>query len=67
MHLTIISDTKGTILSLPIDRDINIQESDWISIGECKYCVRQKEYDIEPIHDVNCRQAFVKRITVYVF
>lgn len=67
MYLTIISDTKGTILSLPIDRDINIQASDWIAIGECKYCVRRKEYSIEPINDTNCRQAVVKSIKIYVF
>lgn len=67
MYLTIISDTKGTILSLPIDKDINIQDNDWIAIGECKYCVRQKEYSIESITDTGCRQAVVKCITLHVF
>ena len=67
MYLTIISDTKGTILSCPIDKDINIQDNDWIAIGECKYCVRRKEYSIESITYTGCRQAIVKCITLHVF
>ena len=52
MLCEIISETKGTIINLSIQSDINVSRDDYIEINNVKYVVRRKEYilktEIEP-------------------
>ena len=43
MLCEIISETKGTIINLPIQDDINVSRDDYIEINKKKYIVRRKE------------------------
>ena len=44
MLYEIISETKGTIINLPIQGDINVSRDDYIEINNVRYVVRRKEY-----------------------
>ena len=44
MLCEIISETKGTIINLPIQSDINVSRDDYIEINNVRYVVRRKEY-----------------------
>lgn len=44
MLCEIISETKGTIINLPIQGDINVSRDDYIEINNVRYVVRRKEY-----------------------
>lgn len=53
MYLTIISDTKGTILSCPIDKDINIQDTDIIdSLNDVTVNIRRSIKALQTLKDV---------------
>lgn len=55
MLCEIISETKGTIINLPIQGDINVSRDDYIEINNVRYVVRRKEYilktETEPTGD----------------
>lgn len=42
MLCEIISETKGTIINLPIQGDINVSRDDYIEINNVRYVVRRK-------------------------
>ena len=44
MLCEIISETKDTIINLPIQSDINVSRDDYIEINNVRYVVRRKEY-----------------------
>lgn len=66
MLCKIISETKGTIINLPIQGDINISRDDYIEINNVKYVVRRKEYILKTENDPTQRQIHITRIVIYV-
>lgn len=66
MLCEIISETKGTIINLPIQGDINVSRDDYIEINNVRYIVRQKEYILKTENDPTQRQIHITRIVIYV-
>ena len=66
MLCKIISETKGTIINLPIQGDINVSRDDYIKINNVKYVVRRKEYILKTENDPTQRQIHITRIVIYV-
>ena len=66
MLCEIISETKGTIINLPIQGDINVSRDDYIEINNVRYVVRQKEYILKIETDPTERQVYITRIVIYV-
>ena len=66
MLCEIISETKGTIINLPIQGNINISRDDYIEINNVRYVVRQKEYILKIETDSAERQVYITRIVIYV-
>lgn len=66
MLCEIISETKGTIINLPIQGDINVSRDDYIEINNVRYVVRQKEYILKTENDPTQRQIHITRIVIYV-
>ena len=66
MLCEIISETKGTIINLPIQGDINISRDDYIEINNVRYVVRRKEYILKTEIEPTGRQVYITRIVIYV-
>lgn len=66
MLCEIISETKGTIINLPIQGDIDVSRDDYIEINNIRYVVRQKEYILKTENDPTQRQIHITRIVIYV-
>ena len=66
MLCEIISETKGTIINLPIQGDINVGHDDYIEINNVRYVVRRKEYILKTENDPTQRQIHIIRIVIYV-
>lgn len=66
MLCEIISETKGTIINLPIQGDINVSRYDYIEINNVQYVVRRKEYILKTETDPTQRQTYITRIVIYV-
>lgn len=66
MLCEIISETKGTIINLPIQGDINVGHNDYIEINNVRYVVRRKEYILKTENDPTQRQIHITRIVIYV-
>ena len=66
MLCEIISETKGTIINLPIQGDINVSLEDYIEIQNVLYIVRQKEYILKTETAPTGRQVYITRIVIYV-
>ncbi len=66
MLCEIISETKGTIIKLPIQGDINVSRDDYIEINNLRYVVRRKEYILKAENDPTQRQVYIARIIIYV-
>lgn len=66
MLCEIISETKGTIINLPIQGDINVGHDDYIEINNVRYVVRRKEYILKTENDPTQRQIHITRIVIYV-
>ena len=66
MLCEIISETKGTIVNLPIQGNINISCDDYIEINNVRYIVRRKEYILKAETDPTQRQTYITRIVIYV-
>lgn len=66
MLCEIISETKGTIINLSIQSDINVSRDDYIEINSVKYVVRQKEYILKTEIEPTERQVYITRIVIYV-
>ena len=66
MLCEIISKTKGTIVNLPIQSDINVSRDDYIEINNVRYVVRRKEYILKTENDPTQRQIHITRIVIYV-
>lgn len=66
MLCEIISETKGTIINLPIQGDINISRDDYIEIDNVRYLVHQKEYILKTETKPTGRQVYITRIVIYV-
>ena len=66
MLCKIISETKGTIINLPIQGDINVSRDDYIKINNVRYVVRRKEYILKTENDPTQRQIHITRIVIYV-
>ena len=66
MLCEIISETKGTIINLPIQSDINVSRDDYIEINNVRYIVRQKEYILKTENNSAERQVYITRIVIYV-
>ena len=66
MLCEIISETKGTIINLPIQGDINASRDDYIEINNVQYVVRRKEYILKTENDPTQRQIYITRIVIYV-
>lgn len=66
MLCEIISETKGTIINLPIQSDINVSHDDYIEINNVRYVVRRKEYILKTENDPTQRQIHITRIVIYV-
>jgi hypothetical protein len=66
MLCEIISETKGTIINLPIQGDINISRDDYIEINNVRYVVRRKEYILKTETNPTERQTYITRIVIYV-
>lgn len=66
MLCEIISETKGTIINLPIQGDINISRDDYIEIDNARYLVHQKEYILKTETEPTGRQVYITRIVIYV-
>ena len=66
MLCEIISETKGTIINLPIQGDINVSRDDYIEINNVRYVVRRKEYILKTETEPTGRQVYITRIVIYV-
>lgn len=66
MLCKIISETKGTIINLPIQSDINVSHNDYIEINNVRYVVRRKEYILKTKTNPTERQTYITRIVIYV-
>ena len=66
MLCEIISETKGTIINLPIQSDINVSRDDYIEINNVRYIVRRKEYILKTETEPTGRQVYITRIVIYV-
>lgn len=66
MLCEIISETKGTIINLSIQGDINVSRDDYIEINNIRYVVRRKEYILKTENDPTQRQIHITRIVIYV-
>ena len=66
MLCEIISETKGTIINLPIQGDINVSRDDYIEINNVRYVVRRKEYILKTENDPTQRQIHITRIVIYI-
>ena len=66
MLCEIISETKGTIINLPIQSDINVSRDDYIEINNVRYVVRRKEYIFKTETEPTERQVYITRIVIYV-
>ena len=66
MLCEIISETKGTIINLPIQGDINVSRDDYIEINNVRYIVRRKEYILKTETEPTERQVYITRIVIYV-
>lgn len=66
MLCEIISETKGTIINLPIQSDINVSHDDYIEINNVRYIVRRKEYILKTETEPTGRQVYITRIVIYV-
>lgn len=66
MLCEIISETKGTIINLPIQGDINVSRDDYIEINNVPYVVRRKEYILKTETESTERQVYITRIVIYV-
>lgn len=59
MLCEIISETKGTIINLPIQSDINVSRDDYIEINNVRYVVRRKEYILKTETEPTERQVYI--------
>lgn len=66
MLCEIISETKGTIVNLPIQSDINVSRDDYIEVNNARYVVRRKEYILKTENNSAERQVYITRIVIYV-
>lgn len=66
MLCEIISETKGIIINLPIQGDINVSRDDYIEINNVQYVVRRKEYILKTETESTERQVYITRIVIYV-
>lgn len=66
MLCEIISETKGTIINLSIQGDINVSRDDYIEINNVRYVVHRKEYILKTENDPTQRQIHITRIVIYV-
>ena len=66
MLCEIISETKGTIINLPIQGDINVSRDDYIEINNVRYVVLRKKYILKTENDPTQRQIHITRIVIYV-
>lgn len=66
MLCEIISETKGTIINLPIQGDINVSRYDYIEINNVRYVVCRKEYILKTETEPTGRQVYITRIIIYV-
>lgn len=66
MLCEIISETKGTIINLPIQGDINVSRDDYIEINNVRYVVRRKEYILKTETEPIGKQVYITRIVIYV-
>ena len=66
MLCEIISETKGTIINLPIQGDINVSRDDYIEINNVQYVVRRKEYILKTETESTGRQVYITRIVIYI-
>lgn len=66
MLCEIISETKGTIVNLPIQGDINLSRDDYIEINNVRYVVCRKEYILKTENNSAERQVYITRIVIYV-
>lgn len=66
MLCEIISETKGTIINLPIQGDINVSRDDYIEVNNVRYIVRRKEYILKTETEPTGRQVYITRIVIYV-
>lgn len=66
MLCEIISETKGTIINLPIQSDINVSRDDYIEINNVRYVVHRKEYILRTETHTMDRQTYIVRIVIYV-
>lgn len=66
MLCEIISETKGTIINLLIQGDINVSRDDYIEINNIQYVVRRKEYILKTETESTERQVYITRIVIYV-
>lgn len=66
MLCEIISETKGTIINLPIQGDINVSRDDYIEINNDRYVVHRKEYILKTENNSTERQVYITRIVIYV-
>lgn len=66
MLCEIVSETRGTIINLPIQGDINVSRDDYIEINNVRYVVRRKEYILKTENDPTQRQIHITRIVIYV-
>lgn len=66
MLCEIISETKGTIINLPIQGDINVSRDDYIKVNNARYVVRRKEYIFNTEIEPTGKQVYITRIVIYV-
>lgn len=66
MLCEIISETKGTIINLPVQGDINVSRNDYIKINNIRYVVCRKEYILKIENNSAERQVYITRIVIYV-
>lgn len=66
MFCEIISETKGTIIKLPIQNDINVSRDDYIEINNVRYVVCRKKYVLKTETEPTGRQVYINRIIIYV-
>ena len=66
MLCEIISETKGTIINLSIQGDINVSRDDYIEINNVQYVVRRKKYILKTETESTERQVYITRIVIYV-
>lgn len=59
MLCEIISETKGTIINLPIQGDINVSRDDYIEVNNVRYVVRRKEYILKTEIEPTERQVYI--------